>query len=202
MKPKIILYVTLMGNIILSTLSCTILQKNKGHDSVYDYLVIKEIYQKGWIDKERKIFMITLKNNQILDVYLNGLEDNYIPCLHSGTLYKTDSLQEKIHLETVKFSDVSYFSETNLPFPKKYKYEFKDEDTVFKVYKVKIIGCVKDWETIGIKSKNPLDHVLLPIKMESIVMSRAEKKYVKRKIATSHEQNETKVEKKNDNDAQ
>lgn len=172
---------TLLFLILSSTISCRSAKQSNQDNVLYDFLVIREKYQNNWIDKEVNIFLLT-DNHKLMDVYISGLEDNYVPCFLAGTFYSTDSIINKLSMKNIEFDDVSFFSDTDMPFAKQNQYEFLINEDIIKVFKVRLDGCVTNWETIGIKAKQPKDSLILPINITSFKLNNIDKIFIQQNI--------------------
>ena len=167
----------------VSIISCGTAKQSSNTNSLYDFLIIKEKFQNNWIDKEIDIFLFLGGNNKILNFYSEGLEDNYISCFHTGTFYSTDNKIQKISLQNFDFfKDVSVFSDTDLPFSKQNQHKFLINGDIIKVFKVRLNGCINNWQSIDIKSKNSMDLVLLPINIESYRLTKRDKIFIEKKL--------------------
>lgn len=165
----------------ICTITCRSAKQIDDAKSFYDFIIINEKFQNNWIDKEINVSLIT-NDNQVLDMYLDGLEDNYVSCFHAGIIYITDNTMKKTSFENLNFKDVTFYSETDLPILKKNQYKLSIDENDFRVFKVKLIGCKSSWESIGIKSRNLHSPVLLPIKIESYKMTNYDKEFIKQSI--------------------
>lgn len=115
----------------------------------------------------------------MISVFMNGLEDNYLICSEEGNLYSTNQLANEISFD---FSQLPFFSDIDSVFPKSKGYEFKSDNQLFKVYKIKITGLLCDRESAGIKSEFPNDVILLPFSVESFKFFEKDKRFVKKKL--------------------
>lgn len=158
--------------------ACSSIQK-KTDENEYDFLIIKEIYDENWIDKEFEFSLIFGKSDQMISVFMNGLEDNYILCSEKENLYSTNQLTNEVFFD---FSQIPMFSDIDSVFPKSKGYEFKSDNQLFKVYKIKITGFLCECESAGIKSEFPNDVILLPVSVELFKLSEKDKRFVKQKL--------------------
>lgn len=165
--------------IVIGLLSaCSSIQRTTDKNE-YDFLIIKEIYDDNWIDKEFDFSLISGKSDQMISVFMNGLEDNYILCSEQGNLYSTNQLTNEISFD---FSQFPVFSDIDSVFPKSKGYEFKSDNQLFKVYKIKITGLLCDRESAGIKSEVSNDVILLPVSVELFRLTEKDKRFVKKKL--------------------
>lgn len=163
--------------IVIGVLSaCSSIQRTTD-DNEYDFLIIKETYDENWIDKEFDFSLISGKSDQMISVFMNGLEENYILCSEKGNLYSTNPLANEISSD---FSQLPFFSDIDSVFPKSKGYEFKSDNQLFKVYKIKITGLLCDRESSGIKSEFPNDVILLPFSVESFKLSEKDNFFLKK----------------------
>lgn len=169
---------TFILSFIVALTACSSIQRATDENE-YDFLIIKEIYDENWIDKEFEFLLISVKSDQMMSVFMNGLEDNYILCSEKGNLYSTNQLTNEISFD---FSQIPLFSDINPVFPKNKGYEFKSENQLFKVYKIKITGFLCNSKSAGIKSEFPKDVILLPFSVESFKLSEKDKRFVKKKL--------------------